>query len=955
MTKQLDSSIVEQIFARAGISSASISSSPFLLIASDRPSIVWANGPAVALLGAAHEREASRRLFRPGPSSQALVNRLRRMATDPEPRLERLMIARGFQLTPKTVACRTVEGVAAEPLILLQFLEATMVETEASPRFESALTAEPGPTSDAVLQRMRPAGPASLAEVARDLEERFNGKRVLRVLWETDQAGVVTQVGDGFASALGNTALQLGDDLVHRVGELDEHASAAVAAALRERRTLTGLQVTWPVAASATVVPVTLGCVFRSGSVPGLRGFCQIHIDQVTAHGRADAEPGVNDFAGTASPAADGSIGPSTADSEGPAASEPEASPGHAPGATMAAPRSLVLPVTGTAEGNIVHFPGVKPNGAGAPPAAEQRTPDSHGPTPEPGSDAPVADFAPPLWSESPGGTAAEPGQLSVDEQDAFDHIRKVLGTRPVAETRAGPSETLAAAAATPERSGSAEPSTEFARSLDTIITLLDALPTSVMLHRNADLLHANRALLNRLGLATFEAMRAQADGRPPEGEATAFRPEEDDHQAGPVWDNGQPTGGEPRTIVIGDAVLTLTSFPDERRASDDEGLVETLRRETQAQRTSLAEKEAALAFSADGVGFVDDQGWIIAATPGAERLFGYETGEIVGRSGASLLMADQEASWRALLASGADASVSRAAASELLGRTRTGSLVPLQVRVGRVAPGRFCVVWSDDSSRKRAENGLEAARREAERANTLKSEFLAKVSHEIRTPLNAILGFAEVIMDERLGPVGNARYVDYLKDIHASGTHVMSLVNDLLDLSRIEAGGLDLKLEAVDVNAVVGTCVNTLQTQAHRERVIVRLSLATRLPPALADERSLRQIVLNLLSNAIKFNEPGGQVIVSTAVTDAETIAIRIRDTGLGMSDDEIETAMEPFRQLQTEKSSGGSGLGLPLTKALIEASCASMTIKSRRGEGTLVEVLFPIVEQETLSVLAQ
>jgi signal transduction histidine kinase len=204
-------------------------------------------------------------------------------------------------------------------------------------------------------------------------------------------------------------------------------------------------------------------------------------------------------------------------------------------------------------------------------------------------------------------------------------------------------------------------------------------------------------------------------------------------------------------------------------------------------------------------------------------------------------------------------------------------------------------------------------------------------------------MGFAEVIMEERFGPVGNDRYKDYLKDIHASGTHVMSLVNDLLDLSKIESGKAELNFVAVDANRIVQDCVALLQPQALRERVILRIALAPHMPKLVADERSLKQIVLNLLSNAVKFNEPGGQVIVSTAMTDAGNAVIRVKDTGIGMDDEEIQMALEPFRQLATAKQSSGTGLGLPLTRALVEANRASFTIRSRKREGTLVEVSFP------------
>jgi signal transduction histidine kinase len=208
---------------------------------------------------------------------------------------------------------------------------------------------------------------------------------------------------------------------------------------------------------------------------------------------------------------------------------------------------------------------------------------------------------------------------------------------------------------------------------------------------------------------------------------------------------------------------------------------------------------------------------------------------------------------------------------------------------------------------------------------------------------MNAIIGFAEVMRDERLGPIGTERYKEYLKDIHTSGEHVISLVNDLLDLSKIEAGRMDLTFGSVDLNAIVTSCIAIMQPQANRDRVIMRSQIFPKLPPVVADERSIRQIVLNLLSNASKFTEPGGQVIVSTALTEAGEAVIRVRDTGIGMTDQEVQAALEPFRQLSTTRHRGGTGLGLPLTKALVEANRATFSIRSKSREGTLVEVTFP------------
>jgi signal transduction histidine kinase len=245
----------------------------------------------------------------------------------------------------------------------------------------------------------------------------------------------------------------------------------------------------------------------------------------------------------------------------------------------------------------------------------------------------------------------------------------------------------------------------------------------------------------------------------------------------------------------------------------------------------------------------------------------------------------------------------------------------------------------------KRSEDELRGATREAQKAAAAKAEFVAKVSHEIRTPLNAITGFAEVIAAERFGPLGNERYREYVKDIHAAGMHLVSLLNDLLDLSKIETGQLDLTFANVSLNELTQQCVGIMQPQASRARIIIRTSLTPGLPQVVADERSLRQIVLNLLSNSIRFTGPGGQVIISTAFADSGEAVLRVRDTGVGMSEKDVEAALEPFRQTAVAGSwgSGGTGLGLPLTKALAEANRAHFSIKSAPNAGTLVEVAFP------------
>jgi len=289
---------------------------------------------------------------------------------------------------------------------------------------------------------------------------------------------------------------------------------------------------------------------------------------------------------------------------------------------------------------------------------------------------------------------------------------------------------------------------------------------------------------------------------------------------------------------------------------------------------------------------------------------------------------------------------------------TRQGDTLPVDGRL-------FTVPWNGASAlalvltngaaaerRRATENALSAtqtelrdAKRETQRAAAAKAEFLGKVSHEFRTPLNAITGFAEIMMGERFGPIGNERYTEYLKDIHAAGAHLVSLLNDMVDLSKVETGKLETTFLDISLNDLTHQCVGVMQPQANRARIIIRTSITPGLPRVVADERSLRQIVINLLANAIHFTGPGGQVIVSTAVTDSREVVLRVRDTGAGMTEKDIQAALEPFRQSATSGSwgSGGTGLGLPLTKALAEANHANFSIKSAPNAGTLVEIAFP------------
>lgn len=352
-----------------------------------------------------------------------------------------------------------------------------------------------------------------------------------------------------------------------------------------------------------------------------------------------------------------------------------------------------------------------------------------------------------------------------------------------------------------------------------------------------------------------------------------------------------------------------------------------------------------------DGVAVLNSQGRIVTLNRSGEALFGCDQYEVAGQHFTCLLAPESRALAQSyfdeLRSGGAQSLLNRGREVMLL--ARQGGTIPVFMtfscieQAGEDGEARFCALWRDLTHWKNVERELEEARKEAERASALKSDFLARVSHEIRTPLNAILGFAEVMMSECFGPIGNQRYKDYLRDIHASGTLVVSLVNDLLDLAKIEAGKAEFAFQPVDANRILSDCVSMMRPQATREQIAIRLSLSPALPCVLADERSLRQIVLNLLSNGVKFNRPGGRVVAATALADSGSVVIRIRDTGVGMPEASISAAFEPFRRLAGAQFSHGTGLGLALTKALAEANHASITLKSKENDGTSVEIVFP------------
>ncbi len=235
-------------------------------------------------------------------------------------------------------------------------------------------------------------------------------------------------------------------------------------------------------------------------------------------------------------------------------------------------------------------------------------------------------------------------------------------------------------------------------------------------------------------------------------------------------------------------------------------------------------------------------------------------------------------------------------------------------------------------------------ARQQATDSARARTDFLMATSHELRTPLNAVLGFSEILATEMFGPLQNARYREYARIIHDSGNHVLSLVNDLLDLAKLDAGKLELRIEPVQVLKIVIDCVRSIETQATRDHIGVSIHVHDGIDRIFGDDKRLRQMVLNLLSNALKFTPVGGEIVID-AFRRGGGIAIAVSDTGIGIKAEDIPKVLEPFGQVDgaLSRKHAGTGLGLPLTRELAELHGGSLTVESRVNRGTTVTITLP------------
>lgn len=939
--------------------------------AAEKPHFV--NAAAEALLGG----QASL----PAPTRQRLNLLAGGLASASGIRLERLRLTASFAAVPVTCGSKLVSladgrSVLAIAVQASELRRLGVTVPAAAPSEPTPVAASAGARADD--EAPSPAKPA-----------------MVRFLWQSDREGRLTKLSDNISALTGEAAAAglLGQRWQDLLGSSFDDSDGGLIERFAKAATWSGHSVLWRTDSPGEAAPVELSGVpvlDATRQLVGFRGFGIARLNERCPYPEPEADavaPTVEAEAEQLATAAG-----TAANDEQPSAAEFGAmdamapSPGPVIEDATATANEEALSVSepdGDALSNLSDRDDEEADeaatsadldrsqeGASAAPASE--TPAE--PEPLPGKIVPLRNGH--LTAIRP---VLEPSKshLSSAERNAFREIAKALGARlagddepsaprlpPVAPLQVKEKEAASAAKAIAEAEATAAP----ARQRNSHADVLDRLPIAVLVNRGDEALYANRTLLELLDYADLADLKAG-------GKVSRL-----------IKEAARTDGGTMTLIdrlghlVSVDAVLSSVSWQDEpatlmafRRPgsaapaltpeeaeeaelaaefaaeeAESAARVEALRLDADARDARIGELTAMLDTATDGVVTVDDRGRILSLNKAAEALFGYDQREVTGELFTLLFAGESHApalDYLEGLKGGGVASVMNDG-REVQGRVRQGGKIALFMTMGQIAHGsepRFCAVLRDLTAWKKTEGELVEARKAAETASAQKSDVLAKISHEIRTPLNAIIGFAEVMAEERFGPIANERYKEYLRDIHQSGGYVISLVNDLLDLAKIEAGKLDLDFVSVNLNEIALSTVSLLQPEAQRGRVVLRSGLSPKLPPVVADERSIRQIAINLLSNAVKFTDAGGQVIISTALGDQGEAILRVRDTGIGMDDDELRLALEPFRQVPTTRRAGGTGLGLPLTKALVEANRAAMAITSVKKEGTLVEITFP------------
>ncbi len=395
-------------------------------------------------------------------------------------------------------------------------------------------------------------------------------------------------------------------------------------------------------------------------------------------------------------------------------------------------------------------------------------------------------------------------------------------------------------------------------------------------------------------------------------------------------------------TLVLSFAAVVLTKVNQQDLLLFLQGL---------AMRRRGALMKMIVENSFDAILTVAETGDIRTVNPAAEAMFGYRAGDMVGRNAAMLLAGTPS---HAPIndnispeAAAAHEAINEIGTRQIVAVDRHGARKILDLAISRMQLGQenlMILIARDVTRRVEAEQALLQAKQIAELSSRSKTEFLHNMSHELRTPLNAIIGFSEVMQRETFGPIGG-QYVGYAKDIHESGRHLLSVINDILDVAKIESGRFDLTEERVAIADILDSTIRLVRDRAARTGVTLLAPVDEDLPIVRGDGRVLKQVLLNLLDNATKFTAAGGHVVVTATTTASGSIDITVADDGIGIPADRLESVMQPFGQVDSSLSRkyGGTGLGLPLAKRFMEMHGGTLILRSEFGVGTKVTIQVP------------
>lgn len=404
---------------------------------------------------------------------------------------------------------------------------------------------------------------------------------------------------------------------------------------------------------------------------------------------------------------------------------------------------------------------------------------------------------------------------------------------------------------------------------------------------------------------------------------------------------------------ALGFAIFAQRLFWLARKMTAELVLAQSTLEATVQERTiELRESEqrvrSVLDTAYDAFVAINSKGRIIDWNLAAQSMFGWERSEVIGRQIEEQLFPQASAnvsrSVKELMHS--DPAVNSHLTVECSATHQNKSMFLVEAGISPLKLGDgvvFNIFIRDITLRKETESALTQARDLAEKANNMKSEFLANMSHELRTPLNAIMGFSEVLKDQLVGDL-NPKQLDYMREIYDSSAHLLSLINDILDLSKIEAGKMKLNLQPIDIQSLLNRSLSVIKQRASEHLITIDTEIDPGIGTLLADERSIKQMVFNLLSNAVKFTPDGGRVVLSARQQDAELI-IAVEDTGIGISPQNQARLFQPFVQVDASitREHAGTGLGLALVKRLVELHGGSLSMHSELGKGSRFEFKLP------------